>query len=120
MLPEEPAPCADLPLQARTKARSNGCGKEASKAARQWKKALRDEVEREWAEMKRQHVTNVEAWAEECSRLLEGGTKNKDLPPKPKLGKKPQAPVVDDEEDEVEEEPRDDDEAYFSLYILMP
>jgi hypothetical protein len=54
------------------------------------------------------HTVKLEAWMEECAQLVEGGTRKKDLSPKPKLGKKPQLPVLNDDEDEVEEEPMDD------------
>ncbi|KAJ7739784.1 hypothetical protein DFH07DRAFT_752048 [Mycena maculata] len=83
-------------------------GKEAKKVARQRRKELKEEVEREWAAMKEHHATEVKAWSEECSRLLGVGAQKKDLPPKPKLGKKPAIPVVDEEEDELEDEPMDD------------
>lgn len=93
----------------RTKAKE--AGQEVKKAVRERKKALREQLEKEWAEMKRQHTVKLEAWTEECAQLLEGGTRKKDIPPKPKLGKKPQLPVLDDagddDEDEVEE-PMDD------------
>ncbi|KAJ6525391.1 hypothetical protein B0H19DRAFT_1199109 [Mycena capillaripes] len=79
-------------------------GKEATKVERQRKKEAREEVEKEWAEMKRKHAVLVEAWEKECAGLTELGTKKKDLPYKPKLGKKPQLPAVDDEEDDVEEQ----------------
>ncbi|KAJ7767980.1 hypothetical protein DFH07DRAFT_769490 [Mycena maculata] len=82
--------------------------KEAKKVARQRRKELKEEIEREWAAMKERHAAEVEAWSEECSKLLGVGTRKKDLPPKPKLGKKPVIPVVDDEEDKLEEEPMDD------------
>ncbi|KAJ6619104.1 hypothetical protein B0H10DRAFT_2371271, partial [Mycena sp. CBHHK59/15] len=84
-------------------------GREAKKAARERRKEQKAELEREWLRMKEHHVGEVEAWAADCSKLVESGVKKKDLPPKPKLGKKPQLPAVeDDEEDEVEEEPDDD------------
>jgi hypothetical protein len=51
----------------------------------------------------------VEAWEKECAELTKLGTKKKDLPSKPKLGKKPQLPALDDEEDDVEDEPIEDD-----------
>ncbi|KAJ7511036.1 hypothetical protein B0H11DRAFT_1700953 [Mycena galericulata] len=85
-------------------------GKEAKKVARQKKKEMREEVEKEWAAMKVRHLAAVEKWSAERSKLLEGGVKKRDLPPKPKLGKKPSLPVVDDEEDEVEEERIDDED----------
>jgi hypothetical protein len=71
---------------------------------------LREQVEAEWAAMKEQHAAEVEPWTEECTKLLQAGTRKKDLPPKPKLGKKPQIPVIDDEDDDVEEEPGDDED----------
>ncbi|KAJ7776818.1 hypothetical protein DFH07DRAFT_731535 [Mycena maculata] len=82
--------------------------KEAKKAERQRKKEAREEIEKEWAEMKWKHAVLVEAWEAECAGLVEMGTRKKDLPPKPKLGKKPQLPAVDDEEEEEEEEPIDE------------
>ncbi|KAF7352031.1 hypothetical protein MVEN_01165400 [Mycena venus] len=82
-------------------------GKEAKKVARQKRKELREEIEREWGAMKERHVAEVEAWSEECSGLLQEGTRKKDLPPKPKLGKKPTLPAADDDEDELEEEEAD-------------
>ncbi|KAJ7435616.1 hypothetical protein B0H11DRAFT_1937446, partial [Mycena galericulata] len=92
--------------------RAKVAGREANKVARQRRKELREEVEKEWAEMKRQHAKKVETWTKECEALTEGGARKKDLPPKPKLGKKPQVPaaedVDDDEEEEVEDEPMDD------------
>jgi hypothetical protein len=101
---------AVLEVDERRKAKE--AGQEAKKAVRERKKALREQLEKEWAEMKRQHTVKLEAWMEECAQLVEGGTRKKDLPPKPKLGKKPQLPVLndagDDDEDEVEEEPMDD------------
>ncbi|KAJ7458280.1 hypothetical protein B0H11DRAFT_1873243 [Mycena galericulata] len=92
--------------------RAKVAGREANKVARQRRKGLREEVEKEWAEMKRQHAKKVETWTKECEALTEGGARKKDLLPKPKLGKKPQVPaaedVDDDEEEEVEDEPMDD------------
>ncbi|KAJ7765435.1 hypothetical protein DFH07DRAFT_770146 [Mycena maculata] len=84
-------------------------GKEAKKVAREKKKQMREEIEREWAAMKERHVADVEAWSQECSKLFQEGVRKKDLPPKPKLGKKPTLPAVDDEDDELEDEP--DEEA---------
>ncbi|KAF7372315.1 hypothetical protein MVEN_00091700 [Mycena venus] len=84
-------------------------GKEAKKVERQRKKEAREEVEKEWAEMKRKHAVLVEAWEKECAGLTELGTKKKDLPSKPKLGKKPQLPAIDDEEEDVEEELMEND-----------
>ncbi|KAJ7150677.1 hypothetical protein C8R46DRAFT_914663 [Mycena filopes] len=78
--------------------------KEAKKAARQRKKELREELEKEWVLMKERHAAEVEIWSQTCADLLAAKTKKKDLPPKPKLGKKPQIPVEEDEEDDVEEE----------------
>ncbi|KAJ7431172.1 hypothetical protein B0H11DRAFT_1832381 [Mycena galericulata] len=92
--------------------RAKVAGKEANKVARQRRKELREEVEKEWAEMKRQHAKKVEKWTKECEVLTEGGARKKDLPPKPKLGKKPQVPAAedidDDEEEELEDEAMDD------------
>jgi hypothetical protein len=85
-------------------------GKEAKKVERQRKKEAREEVEKEWAEMKRKHAVLVEAWEKECAGLTELGTKKKDLPSKPKLGKNPQLPAVDDEEDDVEKEPMEEND----------
>ncbi|KAJ7765488.1 hypothetical protein DFH07DRAFT_737644 [Mycena maculata] len=83
-------------------------GKEAKRIVRQRRKEQKEEIEREWAAMKERHIAAVETWSTECSQLLEKGAKKKDLPPKPKLGKKPVLPTVEDEEDEEEEEPIDD------------
>ncbi|KAJ7708478.1 hypothetical protein B0H14DRAFT_3903025 [Mycena olivaceomarginata] len=74
------------------------------------KKEAREEVEKEWAEMKRKHAVLVGAWEKECAGLTELGTKKKDLPSKPKLGKNPQLPAVDDEEDDVEKEPMEEND----------
>ncbi|KAJ7722617.1 hypothetical protein B0H16DRAFT_348353, partial [Mycena metata] len=83
-------------------------GKEAKRVARERKKELREELEKEWAQMKERHVAAVEIWSQECSELLAAKTKKKDLPPKPKLGKKPQIPVEEDDEDDLEDEVIDD------------
>ncbi|KAJ7209457.1 hypothetical protein C8J57DRAFT_1098537 [Mycena rebaudengoi] len=85
-------------------------GKEAKKAERQRKKALKEELEKQWAEMKRQHAAKVGRWETECARLTGLGTKKKDLPAKPKLAKKPQLPVVDDEDDDLDDDLMDEDE----------
>ncbi|KAJ7751547.1 hypothetical protein DFH07DRAFT_745381, partial [Mycena maculata] len=84
-------------------------GKEVKKVTREKKKQMREEIEREWATMKERHVADVEAWSQECSKLFQEGVRKKDLPPKPKPGKKPTLPAVDDEDDELEDEP--DEEA---------
>jgi hypothetical protein len=83
-------------------------GKEAKKAARERRKELKERLEREWAAMKERHAAEVEIWSAECSKLVAEGVKKKDLPPKPKLGKKPTIPVVDDEDDDLEDEVMDD------------
>ncbi|KAF8210754.1 hypothetical protein K438DRAFT_1710303 [Mycena galopus ATCC 62051] len=90
--------------------RVKDAGKEAKKVARQRRKELREKLEREWAQMKEQHVAEVEAWSKTCAELLAAKTKKKDLPPKPKLGKKPQIPVEEDEDDDVDDEVMDDGE----------
>jgi hypothetical protein len=41
---------------------------------------------------------------QQSSGLLEMGTKKKDLPTKPKLGKKPKVPAADDDESNEEDE----------------
>jgi hypothetical protein len=87
--------------------KAKAAGKEANKLARQQKKAAQEEVERKWVEMKREHIAAVEIWSAECEKLVKQGTKKKDLPSKPKLGKKPAVPVIDDEDTEQE----DDDDA---------
>ncbi|KAJ7429685.1 hypothetical protein FB451DRAFT_987050, partial [Mycena latifolia] len=85
-------------------------GKEAKKAARERRKEQKAELEKEWLQMKERHAAEVEAWAVDCSKLLLSGVKKKDMPPKPKLGKKPHPPAVEeDEEDELEEEQADDE-----------
>jgi hypothetical protein len=83
-------------------------GKELKRVERQQKKEQRDTIEREWADMKKKHVDDLEAWVTECSKLLALGTKKKDLPVKLKLSKKPKPPVVDEEESEEEEEGNED------------
>ncbi|KAJ6477513.1 hypothetical protein C8R45DRAFT_833358 [Mycena sanguinolenta] len=83
-------------------------GKEAKRAERQRRKEAREEIEKEWAEMKRKHAVLVAAWEEECDRLMKLGTKKKDLPSKPKLGKKLQLPAMEDEEDDLEDELADE------------
>jgi hypothetical protein len=70
-------------------------GKEAKKVERQRMKEAREEIEKEWAELKK-HAVLVEAWEKECTGLIELGTRKKDLSSKPKLGKKPQLPAVDE------------------------
>ncbi|KAF8177506.1 hypothetical protein K438DRAFT_1939026, partial [Mycena galopus ATCC 62051] len=93
--------------------RVKDAGKEAKKVARQRRKKLREELEKEWAQMKEQHVAEVEAWSKTCTELLAAKTKKKDLPPKPKLDKKPQIPVKEDEDDDVDDEVMDDGEYNF-------
>jgi hypothetical protein len=58
--------------------------------------------------MKWQHVAAVKVGSAECSWLLRLNTRKKDLPSKPKLGKKPMAPVMEDEESDEEEEPNEE------------
>ncbi|KAJ7723006.1 hypothetical protein DFH07DRAFT_759701 [Mycena maculata] len=82
--------------------RAKEAGKEAKKVARQRRMELREVVEKEWAEMKCKHAEKVEAWEKECEALTKGGARKKDLPPKPKLGKKLQVEDVDDHEEEEE------------------
>lgn len=53
---------------------------------------MKEEIEKEWAKMEERHVADVEVWSAECSKLHDVGVKKKDLPLKPKLGKKPQVP----------------------------
>ncbi|KAJ6453506.1 hypothetical protein C8R45DRAFT_945042 [Mycena sanguinolenta] len=83
-------------------------GKEAKKAERPRRKEAREEIEKEWAEMKRNHGMLVAVWEEECNRLMKLGTKKKDLPSKPKLGKKQQLPTTEEEEDNLEDELADE------------
>jgi hypothetical protein len=71
---------------------------------------MKEEIEKEWVRMKQCHAVEVEAWSTKCSELTAGGAKKKDLPPKPKLGKKPQVPAADDDEEDEEEEPVDEDD----------
>ncbi|KAJ7126223.1 hypothetical protein C8R44DRAFT_734109 [Mycena epipterygia] len=85
-------------------------GKDAKKADRERKKELKAKLEQEWAEMKQKHAAQVETWTRHCSDLLATGTRKKDHPPKPKLGKKPQLPAEEDDEDEMEDEINDDEE----------
>jgi hypothetical protein len=68
--------------------------KERKKLERECKKEKKLEIEKKEAEMKCGHAELVEAWIAGCSRLTELGTKKKDLPPTPKLGKKPKVPVA--------------------------
>ncbi|KAK6974220.1 hypothetical protein R3P38DRAFT_3239715 [Favolaschia claudopus] len=82
-------------------------GKEKKRVERERRKELRAEIEQEWAEMKHQHNAAVENWTSECSKLQETGLRKKDLPPKPKLGKKPKLPVVEDEDEDEEDEPNE-------------
>jgi predicted aminopeptidase len=88
--------------------KTKAAGKERKKLERARKKEKKLEIEREWAERKRVHAELVEAWTAECSRLTELGNRKKDLPPKPKLGKKPKVPVADDdgsdESDDIDED----------------
>jgi hypothetical protein len=63
-------------------------GKEAKEVERQRKKEAREEIEKEWAEMKRKHAVLVEAWEKECAGLMGLGTGKKDLSSKPKLSKR--------------------------------
>jgi hypothetical protein len=68
-------------------------------------------MEKEWVQIRERHTAEVEAWSQTCLELLAGKTKKKDLPPKPKLGKKPQIPVEEveeDEEEDVDDEVMDD------------
>ncbi|KAJ7304843.1 hypothetical protein DFH08DRAFT_945056 [Mycena albidolilacea] len=82
--------------------------KRQKKAARERRKELKERLEREWAAMKERHAAEVEIWSVECSKLVAEGVKKKDLPPKPKPGKKPTVPVVDDEDDDLEDKVMDD------------
>ncbi|KAJ7707108.1 hypothetical protein B0H14DRAFT_3643855 [Mycena olivaceomarginata] len=79
-------------------------GKEAKKVERQRMKEARDEIEKEWAEMKKKHAVLVEEWEKECTGLIQLGARKKDLSSKPKLGRKPQLPAIEDEEDDTEED----------------
>ncbi|KAJ7883672.1 hypothetical protein B0H14DRAFT_2564749 [Mycena olivaceomarginata] len=79
-------------------------GKEAKKVERQRMKEARDEIEKEWAEMKKKHAVLVEEWEKECTGLIQLGTSKKDLSSKLKLGRKPQLPAIDDKEDDIEED----------------
>jgi hypothetical protein len=55
----------------------------------------------EWVEMKRVHQAAVDEWTAVCAELMALGSRKKNLPPKPKLGKKPTlAEPADDPEDE--------------------
>ncbi|KAK6996308.1 hypothetical protein R3P38DRAFT_3287822 [Favolaschia claudopus] len=87
--------------------RAKEAGKEKKRVERERRKELRAEIEQEWAEMKHQHNAAVENWTSECSKLQETGLRKKDLPPKPKLGKKPKLPVVEDEDEDEEDEPNE-------------
>ncbi|KAJ7310055.1 hypothetical protein DFH08DRAFT_823332 [Mycena albidolilacea] len=87
--------------------KSKAADKEAKKLERERKKVLQAELDKEWAEMKERHRKAVEAWSADCSKLVAEGVRKKDLPPKPKLGKKPKLPVVEDNESDEEEEEGD-------------
>ncbi|KAJ6459129.1 hypothetical protein C8R47DRAFT_994810 [Mycena vitilis] len=95
-------------IEARKMAKA--ASKEANKVARQRRKELKEEMEKEWVRMKQRHAAAVELWSLRCSDLLAGGSKKKDLPPKPKLGRKPQVPAVDDDEEDEEEELIEEDD----------
>ncbi|KAK7041167.1 hypothetical protein R3P38DRAFT_2768545 [Favolaschia claudopus] len=84
--------------------RAKEAGKEKKRVERERRKELRAEIEQEWAEMKHQHNAAVENWT---SKLQETGLRKKDLPPKPKLGKKPKLPVMEDEDEDEEDEPNE-------------
>jgi hypothetical protein len=88
--------------------KAKAAGKESKQLERQRKKEMKEEIEREWAEMKCLHTLEVEDWTKECSRLLELGTRKKDWPPKPKVGKKLKIPIVEEEESDEEEEPNEE------------
>ncbi|KAJ7449377.1 hypothetical protein B0H11DRAFT_1877798 [Mycena galericulata] len=90
--------------------KTKAAGKEAKKAERQRRKEMKEELEKEWVGMKQRHAVDVEEWSTKCSELTAEGVKKKDLPPKPKLGKKPQVPAADGEEEDEEEEPADEDD----------
>ncbi|KAF8195977.1 hypothetical protein K438DRAFT_1826825 [Mycena galopus ATCC 62051] len=79
-------------------------GKRAKAAGKERK---REEVERAWGEMKREHTKEVKNWTADCAKLVQQGVKKKDLPPKPKLAKKPKVPAVEEEDLDDEEEERD-------------
>ncbi|KAJ7318526.1 hypothetical protein DFH08DRAFT_1036288 [Mycena albidolilacea] len=87
--------------------KSKAADKEAKKIERARKKVLQAELDTEWAEMKERHVKAVETWSVECSKLVGEGARKKDLPAKPKLGKKPKLPVVEEEDTDEEEEEGD-------------
>ncbi|KAJ7765178.1 hypothetical protein B0H16DRAFT_1310185 [Mycena metata] len=84
--------------------KAKAAGKESKKVERERKKERRAELEKEWQAMKTGHLAAVEAWSKDCADLLQNGTRKKDLPAKPKLGKKPQLPVVEEEEESDEED----------------
>jgi hypothetical protein len=87
--------------------KSKAADKEAKTLERECKKVLQAELDKEWTETKERHGKAVEVWSAECSKLVAKGVRKKDLPPKPKLGKKPKLPVVEDNESDKEEEEGD-------------
>ncbi|KAF8181442.1 hypothetical protein K438DRAFT_1841137, partial [Mycena galopus ATCC 62051] len=74
--------------------RAKAAGKESKKLERELKKQKREEVEWAWGEMKRKHAKEVKSWTADCTKLVQQGVRKKDLPPKPKLAKKPKVPAV--------------------------
>jgi hypothetical protein len=89
---------------------AKAAGKEAKKVERQRRKEMKEEIEKERVRMKQHHAVEVEAWSTKCSELTAGGAKKKDLPPKHRLGKKPQVPAADDNEEDDEEEPVEEED----------
>lgn len=85
--------------------------KEQRKLARDAKKKRKEAFEKLWTAKKADYDELVEGWKEECERLKAGGSKKKDLPPKPKMPLKSTVQAEFDEE--YEEEEASEDEGSF-------
>ncbi|CAK5266148.1 unnamed protein product [Mycena citricolor] len=84
--------------------------KSKRKAVQNNRKAAKAALDKEWAQMKAVHAADVEAWGQECRELIKGGSWKKDLPVKPKLGKKPQLPQLEDDTDNNNDNDNDVDQ----------
>ncbi|KAF8175511.1 hypothetical protein K438DRAFT_1771121 [Mycena galopus ATCC 62051] len=96
--------------------RAKAAGKESKKLERECKKQKKEEVEQAWGEMKRKHTKEVKSWTADCTKLVQQGVKKKDLPPKPKLAKKPKVPAVEEEEEDDEGE---EDDVFFIGHLRV-
>lgn len=76
--------------------------KDARKSKRELRKAAKEAVEREWADMKLAHIANVLAYEQELAQAKELRLPKGQWPKKPKIGRKPKPaePEDDDEDDE--------------------